>query len=197
MADNQPFPHDEGLLIAERALQLLDGTYERAEVVGSVRRGSRMVHDVELLITPRFVTETVGLFSEPIEVDLLAKRCAELLDRHDAQKVIWGPRLKRMILTRMPNPRSLELFIMSPPSQWGLGMVIRTGPHQWSHQFMIEKGRGYTDEHGQYRHGLMKRGHKVHDLGIHTPDGRLIETPEEQDVFDFLGIPYIEPGDRR
>lgn len=196
MADNQPFPHAEGLIIAERALQLLDGTYERAEVVGSVRRGSKMVHDVELLIMPRLETETVGLFSEPVVVDRLAQRCEQLLERHDVQKVVWGPRLKRMVLTRMPNPRSLELFIMSPPSQWGLGMVIRTGPYRFSRQLVIEKGKGYIDDLGQYRHGLMRPGFKVHDLGIHDSLDMLIETPEEQDVFEFLGLKYVEPKDR-
>ena len=84
---------------------------------------------------------------------------------------------------------NLDLFIVTPPAQWGVQFMIRTGSAEFSHRFVTIKHQG----------GLLPSYLRVKDGAIwHIGKGvsRMIETPEEADVFKVLGINYIEPEKR-
>jgi DNA polymerase/3'-5' exonuclease PolX len=192
VAQHPRMPLAEGERIAEEIFELLNGSFDRIQVVGSVRRKALTAHDVELLIEPRYETRTTDMFGGASSFNALEWRCAELLASGvfaHAQPKCWGSRLKRFVYAG----EIVELFIVLPPSQWGLASVIRTGPADFSHQVVTPKGQRCS---GTGRPGLMPRDLKVHDFGFYRGIV-LVPTPEEDEVFALLGEAYVEPEARR
>lgn len=63
--------------------------------------------------------------------------------------------------------------------------TIRTGPADFSHRLVMRR------EHG----GYLPSTYSVKDCHIWC-DGVPFETPEETDVFDVVGIKWVEPWSR-
>jgi|SRR5581483_2720038 len=186
-------PLAEGQRIAWEVRELITAACDRILTVGSVRRGVPTVKDVELLVEPHYETRTSDLFGGASSFNALEERCAQLRDDgvFIAREInaAWGQRLKRFAYAGVQT----ELFIVLPPSQWGLASVIRTGPADFSHQVVTPKGERCA---GTGRPGLRPRDLVMHDQGFYRGI-RLVETPDEQSVFDLLGLPYLEPEKRR
>lgn len=86
----------------------------------------------------------------------------------------------------------LDLFICSPDT-WGLNFLIRTGSG--------------VDAHGNPQHGfgpgMLRRWKELNEGRGMAREARLYDkwgyvqaTPEEIDVFEACGVPWIEPRDR-
>ena len=78
------------------------------------------------------------------------------------------------------------------PAQWGVIFTVRTGSAMYSLRFATEcRRRGFHVGNGALHEGAA--GHeKPSDC-----QGPVIPTPEERDFFDAVGIPYVEPWERR
>jgi DNA polymerase/3'-5' exonuclease PolX len=159
------------LLMIERLKPLC----RRIEIAGSIRRRKSEIGDIELIAMPLFEYD---LFGNPT-------------DSHKLNGVEWesfgklvknGNKFKQIELHEGIN---LDLFIVTPPAQWGVLFLIRTGSAEFSHRFVTSKQSG----------GLLPSYLKVKDGAIWSHN-RIIQTPEESDVFDLAGIPFIEPEKR-
>lgn len=167
---------------AAALIESLKDVCERIEVVGSVRRGEPIVHDVELLLEPKAATHVIDLFGTTETMSLFEDRYKALVDGGYFTPVIGGFRLKRFVFREM----SCEFFVCIPPSQWGLAQVIRSGPASFSHRLVTPRTQG----------GLCPIGLYVKDLCVHRGDNTVIPTPTEESVFELWGLSWIEPEER-
>lgn len=72
--------------------------------------------------------------------------------------------------------------------QWGVIFLLRTGPADFSRRFVTPRRQG----------GMLPEWALVKDGAIwHRSTGKVIETPEEDDVWKLLGIEPIPPEARR
>lgn len=83
---------------------------------------------------------------------------------------------------RLPEGVKLDLFLTTP-EKWGLIYAIRTGSAEFNH-YVLAMGwnrKGYTSKEGI--------------LYPHQP-GPCVYIREEKELFDFIGIEYVEPENR-
>ena len=80
----------------------------------------------------------------------------------------------------LPEGIKLDLF-MANIRNWGLIFAIRTGSARYSHEILAC--------------GWVKRGYKSIN-GILTKNGREIEVREEKDLFNLIGVAYVQPNQR-
>ena len=78
---------------------------------------------------------------------------------------------------KLPEGINLDLFI-SNRRNWGLIFAIRTGSADFSHKILAC--------------GWVKAGYKSEN-GILKKNGQEIEIREEKDLFDLIGIPFVDP----
>lgn len=206
----------EARAIAEALVEEMRPFCERIEIGGSLRRQAREVKDIELVAIPKMerVEFTPNLFgeSEVREISLLhawAKMCWDdkiaAPDRASIQWIKpstseispWEPKSEAKYLRAMATgwfdqerralggpvalPIKLDLFITTPAS-WGVIFLIRTGSAEFS-QAVVTHAR---------RCEMFVSGGVLHDA-----HGIALETREERDVFELLGLEWAEPVLRR
>lgn len=188
MSEGTRIPLAEAHVLADELVALLSPYCERLEVVGSIRRQRPTIGDVELLAVP---IAQVGLdlfgFQATPPVYMLDEACQGMvhddgvlghrLDKNG--RPAFGARYKRLSYKEV----GLDLFSVLSPAQWGVLSVIRTGSADFSQRLVtpLEKG------------GWMPRNLLCRDGALWTTDGHKLVTPSEQDVFAFLGRPYVAP----
>lgn len=185
-----PLPAVEVAQVAEELRDRLRPFCERIEVAGSLRRGKPIVSDIELVMVPH-TSAILDLFGEPTGhhdnylFDELSRMRNEgiLVDRPDKHgRPAFGERFQRVLYKRIPT----DLFSVFPPAQWGVIYLIRTGPAEFNMNLVKPRHQG----------GLQPTGIRIEDGQVHDR-GQALRTPEEIDVFNAYGIPYIEPRNRR
>jgi DNA polymerase/3'-5' exonuclease PolX len=80
----------------------------------------------------------------------------------------------------LPSGIKLDLF-MATPENWGLIFAIRTGSANFSSHVLAT--------------GWVKAGYHSVD-GYLTRNGQRIPVREEEELFDLIGIPWVEPSRR-
>lgn len=169
----------EALRVANRVVARLAPLCDRIEIAGSLRRQREDVHDIDLVISPR-MCKRADLFG--VETDTEEMLIDDVLDELGEVKKS-GPRGKQILL---PEDIHLELWCVRPPAQWGAIFVIRTGNGDFSRWLVTSKRfGGAMPSHLHEKDGCLWNGN--------TP----VPTPEESDFFAALGLPYIEPAERR
>ena len=93
-----------------------------------------------------------------------------------------GHKQKKIIL---PGDVQIDLFIVTPPAQWGVIFLLRTGSDKFSHRFVTHKSFG----------GCMPAAYRMQDGAIWCGN-RMIETPDERDLFKLFNMRYIPPVER-
>lgn len=212
MVAKRRLPLAEASALAGKLVELLRSGCERIEIAGSVRRGSPTVGDLEIVAVPKlhWPTDLFGGHSGH-PVDLLDQALGVLMS--DGWRLLetpaerggypespmrlgikgpvvikdsgarWGPRFRQFSFEGLP----VDLFIVRPPAQWGVLLLIRTGPREFSRRAVTRRSLG----------GLLPDYAVVREGGIYRlQEGTVIPTPEEEDVFSVLGVPWIAPGDR-
>ncbi len=151
---------------------------ERIAIAGSLRRNKAEVGDIEIVAIPLPIQDMFGI-QVPLETD-------HALNHVDYSKfgklVSNGNKMKKV---QLECGLQLDLFIVTPPAQWGVIFLIRTGPAEYSQRFVTKRGMG----------GMLP-GHMRVDGGALWENNTLLETPDEEDVYNFIGLPYVEPKDR-
>lgn len=193
----------DALRASDVLLELLDPVCERVEIAGSVRRRREDVKDIEVVAVAdtRSVKQN-GLFGFEAEVDRLERLCSfaaageiETLRRAEPaakpngekpRRFAWGEKYKRLIVLSRERWFCVDLFITTAP-QWGAQFAIRTGPAEFSKVLVTSREQG----------GAMPPRHRQHDGFLQrlrsADDWQNIDTLEEQDYFDALGVPCWEP----
>jgi len=168
-------PLQKARAMAEKLLLRLSPYCQRIEIAGSIRRQRPEIGDIELVAIPHF---TRDLFDE-----LTGDHQLNMVEWHEFGTVVKnGPKYKQIALREGVN---IDLFIVTTPAQWGLIFLIRTGSAEFSRKLVTPRMHG----------GMMLNHLRVQDGAIWSSN-HVIPTPEEQDVFDLLGMSYIEPKDR-
>jgi hypothetical protein len=203
-ATTRRLPLAEATAIADELAELLRPACERLEIAGSIRRRVPQVGDVDILVVPKMVP-LLDMFDQPIgELDapghLLDELCGQQAIRQwrgARNQPCWGKDLRRFIF------RDLDVQVQSvrDAGTWGMWLVIRTGPSGFSHALVTPRGqkaaiRRRDGSIVEYRQGMLPPGFEIKDSFRLYRFGGLVATPEESDVFDALGLPYIRPEDR-
>ena len=169
--------------IAEMIIEELKPFCERIEIAGSIRRGKPEVGDIELVAIPKPWIDMIGA-PVPLASDHALNYVA--YEQRFGKIVKNGNKFKQIEIERIAHDSiTLDLFIVTPPAQWGVIFLLRTGPDSYSHRFVTIRREG-----GTLPSNLIMKD------GAIRQNGKIIETPEEQDVYRVAGLPYIEPGAR-
>lgn len=175
--------------IATNIISVLRPACERIEIAGSIRRGKPQVKDIEIVCVPAD-TRAMAVFGKKRAFESMFE---ELV--HDwALLAKWSVLKNGRRYKQFENPErtiKLDLFIVRPPAQWGVLYAIRTGPAEFSQWLVTPRAKG----------GALPDNCKVADGHVlqydtATDDPRAIALPEEQDLFDFLGLDWMEPSER-
>lgn len=152
--------------IAERCLCELEPHCERIAIAGSIRRGKPEPKDIEIVAIPK-----------PYDTGLFESGIATVVNQWEKVKGELPCKYTQRVL---PEGIKLDLFFATPEN-WGLIFAIRTGSAEFSHKRLASRwsAMGYKSEGGV----LMR-------------DGESICVREEKDLFDLLGMAWIEPKDR-
>ncbi len=186
MSDRIKHPRAAALQVARELCRVLKPVTQRLIVAGSLRRRKEVVGDVEILYIPEIDFVRDGLFDEK-EIDRAAEMLKELVDlgtlsmRPGANgQFTWGNLNKYAIHTASGIPVD---FFKADEGNWWNYLVCRTGGMENNKRIAtaaLAKGLKWEPYGSGFRDG----------------DGRLIRVEKEEDIFEILGLPYLEPKDR-
>ena len=159
---------EEAQKIANKYLGLLKPYCSRIEIAGSVRREKPEVKDIEIVVIPHKKVLPDIHFIDPYE-----RFCEEINKLEKVKGEPTGKYTQRIL----PEGIKLDLF-MATERNWGNIFAIRTGSADFSHKILAC--------------GWVKAGYKSKD-GILTKNGQEIECREEKDLFNLIGVPFVEP----
>jgi len=189
MSGEKRFSRVEATEVADDIIHRLRSSCLRICAAGSLRRGKEGVGDIEILYVPRFEDEndpgdmfrkmTVNLADVRIECDM-----AGILERrlNSLGREMYGPlnKLMRHVASGIP----VDLF-SATEDNWFNYLVCRTGPADLNARIAGEAKR------------IGWRWHPYGSGFTALDNGQESRVECERDVFDFVGIPYMEPGERR
>lgn len=176
--------------VADDLIRLLTPSVSRIAVAGSLRRGSALVGDIEILFIPRTKTIKEGLFdTDTREVDLADEFINSLFTSGLIGKrmsiagftAAWGPKNKLAI--HLPSGIPVDFFATTDEN-WHVSLVIRTGSKETNLRLTTGAQRLNRTLHA-YGNGVTCR----------KTGERLIATTERE-VFELCGIPYLNPEKR-
>lgn len=163
--------------IAEKIKAVLESSCERIEIAGSIRRLKPDVGDIEVLAIPKYIAGVDMLDAKIetlIQVGVLGYRLNKLGSR------VYGP--KNKLLLHRESGIGVDVFSTDEVC-WPVALVVRTGGARTNKEIAtraLERGmrfRAYGD-------------------GFDTPNGHL-QCKSEQEVFQAVGLRYLEPSERR
>ncbi len=162
--------------IAGNIKVVLESSCERIVIAGSIRRQKPDVGDIELLCIPKYIAG-VDMLDAKIQTmiyfDMLGYRLNKL------GRKVYGPKNKLLV-----HPSGIGVDIFSTDELcWPVALVVRTGGK-------ITNQRIAT--------AALRKGYRFHayGLGFSTPSGEIV-CQSEREVFEAVGLRYLEPGERR
>lgn len=166
--EKKRYPYAEAYAIATAVLDELKPHCIRAEIAGSIRRKKPMVGDIEIVAIPK--PYGIGMFEDGLAS--VVNKWEKVRGELDGEA-----KYTRRIL---PGGIELDLFLATEDN-WGSIFAIRTGSADYSYKVLASTwvSLGYKSEGGY----LFKNGER------HT-------VKEETDLFDLLGLRYVEPEER-
>ena len=167
--------YTEALAIAQCLLERLRPACERIELAGSLRRQRPQIGDIEIVAIPRL--RSAGLFDDTQEsmLDEAVLTCGATRFSKS------GARFRQFEFGGM----NVDLFIQPDPATWGMNFMIRTGSADFSHWMVTDRHHG----------GALPSYLRVKGARIWYGD-KMLDTPEETDVFRLVGPAWIPPTER-
>lgn len=161
--------------IAGQLLEQMTPHCKRVEVAGSIRRCRPEIGDIEIVAIP-----TVELY------DLLDAWLSSGVIRHRDPRC-WGARLRsfRVSAKGLDESVQVDLFLQPDPATWGVNLLLRTGSAEFSRKMVTKRSAG----------GFMPEGYQVRDARVWA-GVKLLDTPEEADIFALWGMDYVLPPQR-
>ena len=154
-------------------------TDAKFEIVGSYRRGAAESGDIDVIITGA----TGALYKAFIDQLLKEGIILEVLSRGSSKTLVIAK-----LTGQKDNVARRVDFLYAPPDEFAFAILYFTGSKIFNtvmRQYSLDKG--YTfNEHGIYKLENKKKGEKV-DKAFVT----------EKDIFDFLGLQFKTPVERR
>jgi DNA polymerase/3'-5' exonuclease PolX len=186
----------EALAVALKFVRLLKPRCERLVVAGSLRRRRKAaVKDIEILFIPKF-GERVGpadLFGGKIRANLAEDAIAALLAAGLIAKrsksdgtFTWGEANKLAIHLESGIP--VDLFAATEAIWFNL-LVCRTGPKELNIQ-ICAAAQSIGWKWNPYGEGFSR------PIGLSADRREVRPMRSERDVFEFVGLEYLEPWER-
>ena len=177
MSEGLKVPYSKAAIIADNLVEMLGVHFDRLEIAGSLRRQKDMIGDIELVGIPHSVQD--GLFGfEKISPTGMIIDLMRLMG-YKAEKA--GEKYIKFVSDGKMN---VDL-IMCTPKTWGCIFMIRTGSAEFTRKMVTKKSfRGWCPDSMQFCDGHL------------WWEGLPLETPEEEDVFREMAIPYVLPEER-
>lgn len=183
--------------LSKQVVNMLSPSSEKIMVVGSVRRCTPMVGDIEIvaLADQRQVSD---LFGKTVNVE--RTDIDDALDQfHEIEHQGWRPDhrhqgkvVKRLI--HIHTGMTCDVYVVLDRRAWGAHVVIRTGPRVFSKMVVTKAlGFGWHFANGFLLHEHMKRRSPCAQ-GVKC--NRIITLENEADVFETLKITYLNPQER-
>ena len=179
------WPRAEALHVAEEICEALRAVTVKREIAGSLRRGKTMVGDIELLYIPRWSVAPLDMFSDL--QNLAEKAIATLVEegvlmarRNRNGGVAWGEKNKLAVHCRTGIP--VDLFAATEANWWNY-LVCRTGPAALNTRICVAAQRKRW-KWNPYGAGFSR-------------EGEIVTMTSEADVFEFVGLPYQKPEERK
>lgn len=182
------FPRAAALAVARELVAPLRAITEPNRLIcaGSLRRRKDRVGDVELLYIPRLVSEPDGLFDtrqvslvdhlldELVRAGVLAKRLNTLGSE------IWGEKNKLAVHVASGIPVD---FFAASEANWFNYLVCRTGSAENNVRIAsAAKAKGWQ--------------WNPYGAGFTDQSGTVVPVRSEREVFDLVGLDYLEPWER-
>jgi len=141
---------------------------QHIEIAGSVRRLCSDPNDIEIV----YVAKTNG------------RAVAALYDIICRMPKVKGEPLGKYTQRIHPGPQEVKIdFFQASRDNWGLQLAIRTGSARFSHDLAKKWcALGYRSESGI-----------LCPIVAGIAGKPVVYIREEKELFDFLGMPYIEP----
>lgn len=182
------FPCNEARAVADELSNELGMACHRIEIAGSLRRQRPTVGDIEIVYVPKieeradpddmFARRLVNIADGVIE----QWERAGVLDRRENSlgREMFGPKNKLMLHVATGIP--VDLFSATVENWWNY-LVCRTGPAELNEEICLSaKARGAK--------------WNPYGLGFTLGNGDVRVMRSEEDVFEFVGLPYEKPEDR-
>lgn len=173
MSKSPKRPYAEIFPVAKRIVERLRPYCQRIELAGSLRRGRPLVGDIELVALPR---AQLDLFGNSTGSRTLLDR---FLEESGVQFAKNGKLYKQFAYGR----HTVDLFLPASPEHWGSIFQIRTGSHGFN--MWIQNAVALAAD-VRFKEGRLYR----------RSDSLLLDSPEEDDVFRHLQLPWIPPQHR-
>ena len=152
------------------------------EIVGSYRRGALDSGDIDVIITSKSGVVYKNFVDELLKSGIIL----EVLSR-GLSKTLVIAKLPGSIKGKDRVARRID-FLYAPPDEFAFAILYFTGSKVFNtvmRQYGLDKG--YTfNEHGIYKLENKKKGAKVE-----------MEFNTEKDIFDFLGLQFKTPTERK
>lgn len=162
--------------IAETLKSFLEDSCTRIEIAGSIRRQKPEVGDIELLCIPKFDAGIDQLDSElqrMFYLGILAFRLNKL------GRKVYGP--KNKLLVHVESGIGVDIFSTTEEC-WPVSLVVRTGGKK-TNQRIAMAAIAMGARFNAYGSGFTGRDFEV---VCHS----------EREVFQAVGLPYLEPWER-
>jgi NAD-dependent DNA ligase len=166
----------------KRAFDKVKQDGDEFEILGSYRRGAKTSGDIDVAITNRGGDKSIfNKFIEQLQKDGVV---IELLSKGATKSLTVGK------LANYPTARRLD-FMYSKPDEYAFALLYFTGSMAFN---VVQRRRaielGYTmNEHGLYKLTGTKK--KTKGARLNQP------FPDEKSIFDFLGLVYKSPTERK
>ena len=171
---------DQAQHLAASIIAELSPGCDRIEVAGSTRRKKPEVGDLEIVAIPKRAKDLFGQDAGSMLDPILEA----LQEAGRFERIKSGEKYKQFMIVRAGV--CLDLFLVTPAT-WGLQMALRTGPVEFSMRLVRQRSRG----------GFLPEDWHVDGATLWNEYGTMVQAPEERDVFEAIGLGWIEPWDRQ
>lgn len=180
------------------------------EIAGGLRRGKPDVHDIDILAKPILKAPAL-VFGQKPYATFFEKTLGQLqADGYLLESIADGPKKKKYELN-VPrfgitpdegDPFCVEFNLVTPPAQFGVLLMIRTGPgsslNNFSQWIVTPRAKGGALPDGyRVKHGAVWLAGQLDAKDEPLRGERPLEMPTEEQVFEFLGMDYVAPADRK
>jgi len=175
--------------IAESLLVQMEPFCERIQIAGSIRRQCADVGDIEIVAIPKWIERpSIGnLFKTEMErVNLLhewalTRARVQWIKTGTDDVIPWTPKADGRYWRGVLPATGMKLDVfLTEPARWGATLLVRTGSREFNKAMAA-----HATAVG-----------KCFDRGALWQASTQLETREERDVFDLLGLQYIAPPHR-
>ncbi len=162
--------------IAEELKSRLEEACHRIEVAGSIRRQKSIVGDIEFLCIPKYVS---GVDQLDREIGALCIQRILGVRLNKLGSRVYGP--KNKLLCHVESGIGVNIF-STTQEQWPVALVVRTGGKTTNKRIAT---------------AALRKGYRFHAYGrgFTTATGEIV-CHSEREVFEAVGLTYLEPWER-